>query len=258
MAGEAVNEFKRRIATVETLQEAAAQLDDVATTLGFGGVAYIYSPRPMATDGSMKIQSVRCISEKLDRFDKIYESKQYFRFDPVYQQCLRTTLPVIWTYRSKEHPLPRTNIRLTGVQTQLARECCRLGLANGLTVPIHGPCGELASVSFVSQRDTREFLGIVEDTYDEIFLLSHHFHNAAARLVASLPADPSQPLSQRELDCLRLVAHGKTNEMIATLLGLAEITIRFHLNNAKRKLGACNRSNAVAKATELGLLGPTR
>jgi DNA-binding CsgD family transcriptional regulator len=70
----------------------------------------------------------------------------------------------------------------------------------------------------------------------------------------ALPSDGNPLLTERERDCLAFVAEGKTDWEIARLLGISEATTRFHLNNARRKLGAVNRAQAVARFAMLGLL----
>jgi DNA-binding CsgD family transcriptional regulator len=57
---------------------------------------------------------------------------------------------------------------------------------------------------------------------------------------------PENALSQRETECLRLMVIGKDDTEIATILGIAERTVRFHLDHARAKLGARNRAHAVA------------
>lgn len=54
-------------------------------------------------------------------------------------------------------------------------------------------------------------------------------------------------LTARERDSLCFVAEGKTDWEIATILGVSETTARFHVDNARRKLGAVNRAHAVAR-----------
>lgn len=70
------------------------------------------------------------------------------------------------------------------------------------------------------------------------------------RLLALSP-DPDPPadtgLTLRERDALCFVADGKTDWEIAQILGIAEATARFHVDNARRKLGASNRAQAVAR-----------
>lgn len=68
------------------------------------------------------------------------------------------------------------------------------------------------------------------------------------------PAADAPALTERERDCLAFVADGRTDWEIAALLGISESTTRFHLNNARRKLGAVNRAQAVARLAARGLL----
>ncbi len=62
------------------------------------------------------------------------------------------------------------------------------------------------------------------------------------------------PLSGREMEVLRLVALGKSNQQIADELVLATGTVKKHLNNIFGKLGVQNRTECVARARELDLL----
>jgi LuxR family maltose regulon positive regulatory protein len=64
----------------------------------------------------------------------------------------------------------------------------------------------------------------------------------------------SEPLSDRELEVLRLVAAGLANAEIAEQLFLAVGTVKRHVFNLYGKLGANSRTSAVARARELGLL----
>ncbi|CAG4886825.1 Serine/threonine-protein kinase PknK [Paraburkholderia saeva] len=62
-------------------------------------------------------------------------------------------------------------------------------------------------------------------------------------------------LTQREIHVLKLLALGKSNAALAEALFLSQATIRAHLRNISGKLGTNNRTEAVARARELGLLG---
>jgi LuxR family transcriptional regulator, maltose regulon positive regulatory protein len=75
--------------------------------------------------------------------------------------------------------------------------------------------------------------------------------DAGARLPAKgLP----EPPSGRELEILQLVAAGKSNRQIASELFVGVGTVKTHLNNLYRKLGAHSRTQAVARARELDLI----
>jgi LuxR family maltose regulon positive regulatory protein len=63
-----------------------------------------------------------------------------------------------------------------------------------------------------------------------------------------------EPLSERELEVLRLVADGLTNQAIADELFIAVSTVKSHTNSIYGKLGVRNRTQAVAEARALGLL----
>jgi two-component system, NarL family, nitrate/nitrite response regulator NarL len=60
-------------------------------------------------------------------------------------------------------------------------------------------------------------------------------------------------LTSRESDVLKLVARGLSNKEIGRELGLAEITIKLHLRNVFRKIGARSRSEAAVMATKANL-----
>jgi LuxR family maltose regulon positive regulatory protein len=63
-----------------------------------------------------------------------------------------------------------------------------------------------------------------------------------------------EPLSERELEMLRLIAQGLSNREIAQKLVLSLYTIKFHIYNLFGKLGVHSRTQALARAQELGLV----
>jgi DNA-binding NarL/FixJ family response regulator len=71
-------------------------------------------------------------------------------------------------------------------------------------------------------------------------------------------ADPAltDALTPRELDVLRLLARGQTNLEIARALVVREGTIKYHVKNILRKLGATSRADAVARYSRASGAGP--
>ncbi len=65
---------------------------------------------------------------------------------------------------------------------------------------------------------------------------------------------PIEPLTERELDVLRLLSEGLTNAAIAEQLVVAQSTVKTHINHIYAKLGVTQRTQAVARARELHLL----
>jgi LuxR family maltose regulon positive regulatory protein len=68
------------------------------------------------------------------------------------------------------------------------------------------------------------------------------------------PQTLPEPLSDRELDILRLVALGRSNREIAAQLFITTGTVKRHIHNIFRKLGARNRVEAGLRGRELGLI----
>jgi DNA-binding NarL/FixJ family response regulator len=83
---------------------------------------------------------------------------------------------------------------------------------------------------------------------------------AQRRLVREWMADPStgpsEPLSPREQEVLKLIAEAHTNREIAEILGLAEKTVESHRGNLLRKLGMRDRVELVRYAIRRGLVEP--
>ena len=70
-----------------------------------------------------------------------------------------------------------------------------------------------------------------------------------------VPVEDDMPaLTPRERESLGFVADGKTDWEISVILGVSEATVRFHVDNARRKLGATNRAQAVARLMSRGAI----
>jgi NarL family two-component system response regulator LiaR len=86
-------------------------------------------------------------------------------------------------------------------------------------------------------------------------------HPSIARMVlqelhrpaAATTPRPSEPLSERELDVLRLVARGMSNQQIANQLVVGEATVRSHVSAILRKLDLASRTQAALYALREGL-----
>ena len=74
------------------------------------------------------------------------------------------------------------------------------------------------------------------------------------RRAAAAPPGLAEPLTGRELEVLRLLAAGRSNQRIAYDLVVALDTVKKHVTHVLGKLGAANRTEAVARARQLGLI----
>jgi hypothetical protein len=74
-------------------------------------------------------------------------------------------------------------------------------------------------------------------------------------LARSLGSNVTQErLSDRELEIAQHLAHGLTNKEISSKLFISESTVKFHIQNASKKVGAHNRTELVHKASLLGFI----
>jgi two-component system, NarL family, response regulator len=94
-----------------------------------------------------------------------------------------------------------------------------------------------------------------EELVDALLLAAEGRRSLAPRLTARLlDRLDREPLSNRELEILQLVARGKSNKVIGAATRVTESTIKFHVTNIMEKLGASNRMHAVNIACNRGIL----
>ncbi|MET0426947.1 MAG: helix-turn-helix transcriptional regulator, partial [Microvirga sp.] len=87
-------------------------------------------------------------------------------------------------------------------------------------------------------------------------LMAVYAHGLVRHLLhGNIPCQPTAPhLSQRQKDCLRWAAAGKSAWDISVILGLSQRTVEEYLANAAIKLGAVNRVQCVAEAIRHGII----
>jgi DNA-binding CsgD family transcriptional regulator len=116
----------------------------------------------------------------------------------------------------------------------VAQRCCE-----GFVVPIYA-AGELEWCVVFSGYNLRL-------SHPVPMMLSAAAHAALGRYVEhSTNAPDGILLSAREYECLRWIADGKTDAEVGAILNISARTVRFHMRNAKDKLGVATRVQAVA------------
>lgn len=106
--------------------------------------------------------------------------------------------------------------------------------------------GELGACGFLPKQVTLEQLSIsIRTVYEGKTCWEHS---------GTVPQPLMQALSARELETLDGLRLGHTNAQIAKTLGISEHTVKHHVKSVSEKLEAADRTEAVARAFELGLL----
>jgi len=125
-----------------------------------------------------------------------------------------------------------------------------MGRANGLIVPIHGAQG---------YRGIGCACGPGPDPDPRARVVLHfviwYAHERMRALYALEAGARAQRLSEREREVLNAARRGFSDEEIAQAAAITVRTVRFHMENARRKLASRNRTEAIAKAVQLQLLG---
>jgi DNA-binding CsgD family transcriptional regulator len=120
--------------------------------------------------------------------------------------------------------------------------------ADGFVVPASVAGGIAGAIAFVGAKPQMD--GVTRSTLHVVAQC------AIENLVRmeSMPHTVFGPLSPREVECLRWAAAGKSDAEIGRLLDVSPRTTRFHLENAKRKLGVATRAQAIGEAMRRNLI----
>jgi LuxR family transcriptional regulator, quorum-sensing system regulator BjaR1 len=171
---------------------------------------------------------------------RIYDEKRYHLDDPILRCARKSLLPFRWR-DALDGPL-------AGRAAEIMDGRAKFGLRDGLVVPIHTPDHQAAWVHFMGER-----LDDAPEARYALQLVGFATFIRAAELAAPAPA-ASPRLTARELECLRWIAAGKSDCDIGHILSISDRTAHFHVENAKRKLDASSRVQAVMTALARNLL----
>lgn len=176
---------------------------------------------------------------------EIYARHQLIRIDPTVSHCVMHSTPLLW----------RPALFVSTAQKNLCEEAASFGLRSGITLPFHGVNGELGMLCLAknTRPSTRSLSEILRQSPALALMRDFAFE---AGLQFQKPALPQQAplLTQREIECLKWCATGKSSWEIAQILGCSERTINFHFGNLRRKFHCTTRSQVVVKAIHYGLL----
>lgn len=132
-------------------------------------------------------------------------------------------------------------------------EAEKFGISSGLTIPIPASYGRFAMLTMVSAKpETAETVKL--DNPVRAITAAALVHVWLAKLLAGDAHTARPVLTGRQLACLTWASFGKTTPETAMLLGISPNTARFHLVDAKERLGAVNTPHAVRVAVERGLI----
>jgi LuxR family transcriptional activator of conjugal transfer of Ti plasmids len=232
-------EFVDSIQTARSDDGFARSAIRISQRLGFRWFAYL-----RIEQGAPKL-----ISSYPKSWTGRYFEQGYEQLDPVVRRARLENDLFRWDGRA----LPPLNTRQ---QRRFFEEATTFGIKSGITLPIRGGFGRMAAFTMATDDPVMRTERLMAESKDIVQLIGLYFHTHLAAWVASgsNQANTSGLLTQRECQCLEWAARGKTVADTAILVATAPRTVVFHLENARRKLGATTITQCVAEALRRGLL----
>lgn len=174
-----------------------------------------------------------------------YLERNFTVIDPVVRLARQYMRPFCWS---------RTDAAFQDTATRgFFDEAEEFGISSGLTIPIPASYGRFAMLTMVS-AESRAAEGVRLDNPVRAITAAALVHVWLAKLVEGELAPVQSILTGRQLTCLTWASLGKTNSEIAMLLNISPNTARWHLVEARERLGAVNTAHAVRVAVQRELI----
>ena len=229
--------WQERLAAARTEEDLLSVLAQATRELGFEYCALgMRLPLPLSNP------RVVMLGNYPSAWSERYASAGYLEVDPTVAHALASTSPVLWS--------DEVFVNASALWEDVRGHDLRVGWAQ----PVHDLKGVASLLTLARSHEAVSPLE-VGDKAAEITWLAQAAHETLAAVLAARPDNAgSIKLSQREVDVLRWAGDGKTAADTSDILGIAERTVIFHIDNALRKLGAANKTAGVVKAAMLRLI----
>jgi LuxR family transcriptional regulator, quorum-sensing system regulator BjaR1 len=231
-------DFIERLERLPTVSAAMTEMERAFSRFGFETLILTGLPNP-----EQRFEQVVMAKRWPAEWFKIYTKKQYIRVDPVARLCRRSVHPFEWAdapYDAEQDPRA----------AEVMRRAQDFRMTRGFIVPIHGITGYEACIS-VGGTD----LDLNSRSKPAIHLMAMYGFDRVRRLLAPTCTTVHR-LTSRERDVLAWSAAGKSAWEIGAILRITQRTVEEHLANSRRKLGAANRTHAVAIAIRNRIIEP--
>ncbi len=237
-----------------TLAEAARSLIAIGDAIGLPSPAVIddySSDRLLTADDGRAMASVLGW-ETL--FQQEWLDQRLYLISPIAAVCRVTTRPFVWQADAVARAVREVRHR-PQVTWSLTPEW---GIYGGVTVPIHMPRARTGSVAWMARSADVDIDGVLVRHGGVLRLAAHRMMDLVyTQRMEPAESSGSHPrLNEREIECLSWAGLGRTDIQIGAIIHRSPATARFHIDNAIAKLGARNRTQAVAIAAQLGLIQP--
>lgn len=229
-----INDFIKLSREVADQVQLAGLVGDFASDIGFDYFSlFRHDRRSSGSDGTILVTNYP------EAWIERSRALRYYADDPVFAASTRTAVGFLISDVPRMLDLSKRQIR-TLDEGRLA------GLGDGFSVPAHVP-GEANGLCTFIVRTGRT---LPLKRLPMAQLAGAFAYEAGRRLKAAAAAKPEEAvrLTERQLECVLLIARGKSDWEIATILGVKEDTITEHVDDARRRYGVARRTQLVVRA----------
>jgi LuxR family transcriptional regulator/LuxR family quorum-sensing system transcriptional regulator CciR len=203
-------------------------------------VAYLHLPPLGAPDGgSPSLRSEGFPDELATR----YLAERLYLDNPVLRHAQRKVEPIYW---DEAHARAPANER----ERVFIETFKRAGLGDGVGIPAFGPNGRMGMCGLGFRAGVQRLDPAVLKEFQWVCQLAHLRYCTLLQTTLG----PLPQLSRRETEVLAWVARGKSNPVIAEILGISSHTVDAHLRRIYLKLGVFDRISAAVRALGVGLI----
>ena len=208
--------------------------------LGVKNVAYMGLNLPKKTNRSYFVHNTYSADWAMR-----YETENYVSIDPIIRLGLTGIMPFDWSDMGKHNV----------AQRKFFGEAVEFGVGtNGLSFPLRGLYNETAVFSVSADFSAKEWQRFKREHLREMRVIADLIHQDVVGDSIGKELRDEQQLTDREMECLRWYAEGKTYQDISDLLGISARTVRFFLESARHKLNCLNTTHTVVVALSRGLI----
>ena len=216
-------------------------LADMATNLDFGIISGVLRVENPIDKTDVKLFS---FGNTPQAYTDAYFDKDATDRDPVSKAIRSSSVPFCYNQ----------NIYLKAGAIDLWEQQSVFGYKNGIGVGLHLSGHKHFMLGMDRDFDLPSDGNDISRMIGQLQLLAAHAQAAVVGLLLPSIEDAPPRLTQRELEILRWARDGKTYWEIGRIMGISEDGVKFHVRGVFRKLDTPNRSHAVLKAIQLGLL----
>ncbi len=181
----------------------------------------------------------------------------------LFLECIYPDLDVAWEH-CRQNVTPHLGGKsvecvspdLPALRRQYLEEITEAGISTTCSIPVHGSDADKWGIfDFATDFGPGDIDAFQKEFGAKVYLAATAAFRRLQNQIETKTDDPV-PLTPSERECLLWLGRGLRNESIAAKLGVRPVTVEFHLSNARKKLSAQTREQALATALLEGFVSP--